>query len=330
MGGEGKEGGGVAWVSWVGVGEVWLGRGGGLVSGGGGWWTTCGVGNSDKMASSIYQLLPKEGLLHENLTKVSTIMSEYCKDRRAVTYGCLGLLGFGLTLKYGQDVRHRFFAWLNNKAIQMKKEDYEEIRRELFVSVPELKSHYSELRKENALKILEIGVGVGTNLTYYPDGSHLIVIDPNPHFVDYYNKNRANYPNIKSENVIVSTGEEMDMVVSDSVDMVVTTAVLCSVTDVTKVVNQIKRVLVPGGRYYFMEHIKEWDMKQHWFRLFLQHTLSLFLWPFLFDGCILNRDPVPIIEAVGFTKVQTKHLYAPMPMKVFTLASPHVKGVATK
>ncbi|KAK3883853.1 hypothetical protein Pcinc_011850 [Petrolisthes cinctipes] len=270
------------------------------------------------MASSIYELLPKEGLLHENLSKVSTIISEYCKDRRAVTYGCLGLLGFGLTLKYGQDVRHRFFAWFNNKAIQMKKEDYEEIRRELFVSVPELKSHDSELRKENALKILEIGVGVGTNLSHYPDGSHLIVIDPNPHFVDYYNKNRAKYPNIKSENVIVSTGEEMDMVESGSVDMVVTTAVLCSVKDITKVVSQIKRVLVPGGRYYFMEHIKEWDKKQHWFRLFLQHTLSLFLWPFLLDGCLLNRDPLPVIEAVGFTKQLSKVCNLPHSTKART------------
>lgn len=43
----------------------------------------------------------------------------------------------------------------------MKKEDYEEHRIELFASVPELKSHIEELRKENALKILEIGVGVG-------------------------------------------------------------------------------------------------------------------------------------------------------------------------
>lgn len=47
----------------------------------------------------------------------------------------------------------------------------------------------------------------GTNFPYYPDGSHLIVVDPNPYFVDYYNDNKKNFPNIKSENIIVSTGK---------------------------------------------------------------------------------------------------------------------------
>ena len=41
------------------------------------------------------------------------------------------------------------------------------------------------------------------------------------------------------------TGEDIDMVKSNSVDVVVTTLVLCSVTDTAKVISQIKRVLVP-------------------------------------------------------------------------------------
>lgn len=58
-------------------------------------------------ASSIYQLLPREGILHEHLTRASAMVSEYCQDRRAVAYGCAGLLGFGLSLAFGRDVRHR-------------------------------------------------------------------------------------------------------------------------------------------------------------------------------------------------------------------------------
>ena len=41
----------------------------------------------------------------------------------------------------------------------------------------------------------------------------------------------------------------------NSVDAVIVTLVLCSVEDVPKVLSEVKRVLKPGGKFYFFEHV---------------------------------------------------------------------------
>lgn len=92
-----------------------------------------------------------------------------------------------------------------------------------------------------------------------------------------------------------------------------------------------KPIFLQGGRFYFIEHIQEWDRSSHGYRWILQHILTWFkIWPFLFEGCNLNRNPLPFIQSVGFSDVQYERLYAPMPAKVFMIASPHLKGIATK
>merc|ERR1712002_408794 len=93
---------------------------------------------------------------------------------------------------------------------------------------------------------------------------------------------------------------EMDMVASNSIDAVVVTFVMCSVSNLPKFVGQIKRVLAPGGKFYFFEHVGEWNHKEHYIRWRMQNFLtSSGLWPTLLDGCHLNRDPLPTIRAVG-------------------------------
>lgn len=49
--------------------------------------------------------------------------------------------------------------------MQLIYEEYEEFKKELFVSLAKLKSHDSELQKENAISILEIGVGIGMSFS---------------------------------------------------------------------------------------------------------------------------------------------------------------------
>ncbi|XP_045594755.2 thiol S-methyltransferase TMT1B [Procambarus clarkii] len=269
--------------------------------------------------------LPREAVIYETMNKATSVV----KTRRSYVLG--GLACVILVVKYGPNVRHRYFAWLNSQAIKMKYGPYEDVKKELFVPITKIKSHDPELQKENAIRILEIGVGIGTNFTYYPDGCQLIVVDPNPYFSKYFNENRAKFPNVKSESIIISTGEDMDMVKSESVDAVVMTLVLCSVTDIAKVVSQIQRILVPGGKFFFLEHIQEWDLKKHWMRRHLQSMLTwLGIWPFVFDGCCLNRDPLPIINTIGFSNVCAERLYAPIPVAFMKVVSPHLRGIATK
>ncbi|CAL4120878.1 unnamed protein product, partial [Meganyctiphanes norvegica] len=223
-----------------------------------------------------------------------------------------------------------FFAWLNAQCAKQKDEKYEAFRAELFRPMAEMKSHLPELQEKNAIKILEIGVGSGVNLKHYPEGSHLICVDPNPYFAEYFNTIRKDFPNIKSEEIIVSPGESMYMIPTSSVDAVVVTLVLCSVQSIEECLREVKRVLVPGGKFFFMEHIQEWDNEAHRTRRRIQTIFTRTgFWPFLFDGCHLNRDPLSAIQSSGFSNVDHKRFYAPIPLKFFLVVSPHLTGVAT-
>ncbi|XP_018013645.1 putative methyltransferase-like protein 7A [Hyalella azteca] len=182
-----------------------------------------------------------------------------------------------------------------------------------------------------ALRILEVGVGTGTNFKFYPEGSHLVVVDPNPYFESYYNANRAKFPNIKSEEFIVAKGEDMEMVEDNSVDVVVVSLVLCSVGDCKKFLQQVLRVLVPGGKLYFLEHVREWDSEKHPTKQRFQDWLTwLQVWPALFDGCELNRETLQLVKSAGFSEVDGQKMYAPIDNFIFQLVNPTIFGTATK
>nr|XP_045611247.1 methyltransferase-like protein 7A [Procambarus clarkii] len=234
--------------------------------------------------------------------------------------------------KCWSDFRRRYFAaFMNYRRVSQDMDvRIETMKKDVFSTLGTVVSHDPELRKHNAIKILEIGVGTGTNFAYYPERTRLVVVDPNPHFKAYYDNNRKKFPNIHSEDIIVSTGENIDMVADNSIDVVVSTLVLCSVDNINKVIQQILRVLAPGGKYYFYEHIKEFDT-EHSTRQKIQIFLtSTGIWPFLFDGCYLTRDMLEAIQQAGFSKVQALRFHSPVDHFVFQLVKPCLKGVAEK
>ncbi|XP_066946308.1 thiol S-methyltransferase TMT1A-like [Macrobrachium rosenbergii] len=206
------------------------------------------------------------------------------------------------------------------------------VKKAFFDSLSNVVSNEGDLRNKNAIRILEIGPGTGVNFAFYPEGSHLVVVDPNPYYKDYYYANIKKFSHIHPEEFHIATGEDMSMVPDNSIDVVVVTLVLCTVRDVDKTLSEIKRVLAPGGKFYFMEHITEFDLENHAFRRKLQHIFTHYIpvWPFVFDGCQLDRDPLPNIEKAGFSKVDAERYYAPVPHVVFDPEKPNLKGVATK
>jgi len=240
------------------------------------------------------------------------------------TYGVTFALGF-LFHAYLPDLRHRYFAWFIDRFTQH--------------SSPEMRAWKGEALKDlrhvtgkdgAPARILEIGVGTGSNFQHFPSGCHLTAVDPNPHFKSYFDNNRAQFDHIKSEEIIVAFGEDMDMVADSSVDAVVITLVLCSVKDMEKVVSQAKRVLVPGGKFFFIEHVRDWAVDSGVKRLLQDLLTWTGVWPFCFDGCYLNRESHVVIDRAGFTKVSYDKKYAPMNTFPFQLVSPMVTGVAVK
>jgi len=121
----------------------------------------------------------------------------------------------------------------------------------------------------------------------------------------------------------------MDMVADESADVVVITLVLCSVQDAEKVLQQAKRILVPGGKLFFLEHVKEFDDDQGFRKMWQEVLTKTGIWPFFFDGCELNRKSYDAINNAGFSEVMLEKKHAPSKELFYFFCSLAV-GVATK
>jgi SAM-dependent methyltransferase len=137
--------------------------------------------------------------------------------------------------------------------------------------------------------IVELGPGTGVNMRYYAPGVAVIGIEPNPTMHDRL-RAKATANNVDLE-IRTLRGEQID-VADESVDGVVGTLLLCGVDDPQQVVSEAFRVLRPGGRYFFLEHIGAP-------RNTMTHRLqSVLLRPhrWAFNGCEINRDTEPVIR----------------------------------
>jgi ubiquinone/menaquinone biosynthesis C-methylase UbiE len=88
----------------------------------------------------------------------------------------------------------------------------------------------------------------GENLKYYPKNSHLIVVDRNVYIQSYLDSNPALISNMNIERVLMFSEENLEAIPDNSVDAVVGSFILCSVTRVNLVLSEIKRILAPVSR----------------------------------------------------------------------------------
>jgi ubiquinone/menaquinone biosynthesis C-methylase UbiE len=101
--------------------------------------------------------------------------------------------------------------------------------------------------------VLEIGPGAGANLSYYPPDIHWIGVEPNP-FMHSYIHQEAELHGLTAIELYGEQAETLP-VADNSIDTVVSTYVLCSVTNIDAVLKNIQRVLKPGGTFVFIEHV---------------------------------------------------------------------------
>ena len=93
----------------------------------------------------------------------------------------------------------------------------------------------------------QIGVGTGANLEFYPAGSRLHCVDPNQAFEVYFRRECLQKAAHLDADIrfVAERGESMPSVADGSVDVVVSTLVLCSVTHLDQMFREIRRVLAP-------------------------------------------------------------------------------------
>ncbi|SEL25196.1 class I SAM-dependent methyltransferase [Streptacidiphilus jiangxiensis] len=148
-------------------------------------------------------------------------------------------------------------------------------------------------------EVLEIGAGTGANLELYGPGvAALTVTEPEPAMV----RRLERHVRERAPHATVLRAPAEDLPFEDaSFDVVVSTLVLCGVADQPRALRQIGRVLRPGGRLLFLEHVRSQEPK-------LARTQDRLNWlNRLVVCCECNRPTLDSIKAAGFEVGQVEH-----------------------
>lgn len=169
-------------------------------------------------------------------------------------------------------------------------------------------------------RVVEVGAGNGLNFSHYPGTvTEVIAVEPEP-----YLRARAELAaQNASVKVTVVNGDAEHLPVGDaSVDAAVTSLVLCSVTDPTAALKEIRRVLRPGGELRFYEHVGASDARL----ARIQRAVDP-IWARFAGGCRLTRNTFDAIQAAGFV-VDEHEQFLFQPCLPAKLAAPHILGRA--
>ncbi len=166
--------------------------------------------------------------------------------------------------------------------------------------------------------VVELGSGVGANLRYLPPGGTLVAIEPN----------RSMHARLRSaasrrgihldlrERTAESTG-----LPDGTIDTVISSLVLCTVSEPDAVLAEVRRILRPGGSFRFVEHVVAAEGTP-------TRTAQRILrrpWAWTFEGCSCERDLDGAVRRAGFAEVEVEHYRLHTPFVPF---NPQIAGVA--
>jgi ubiquinone/menaquinone biosynthesis C-methylase UbiE len=167
-------------------------------------------------------------------------------------------------------------------------------------------------------RTVDIGAGTGVNIELYPDSvSELILTEPDSHMRRQLKKKLAAL-NQRAE--VVDAGGERLPFLDASYDTVVATLLFCTIPDPASALAETVRVLRPGGRLLFLEHVRASDPKVARWQDRLERR-----WSGFGRGCHLNRDTLATIEASGLEMVEVEHGRIP---KSLPIVRPLIMGEA--
>jgi ubiquinone/menaquinone biosynthesis C-methylase UbiE len=155
-----------------------------------------------------------------------------------------------------------------------------------------LRQQRHDLLAQAAGATIEIGAGTGLNLPHYPSAvTRLALIEPDPHMSRRLRRRASRLG--RDAEIIDATCDRLPFP-DASFDTAVVTFTLCSVPDEQSALSEITRVLAPGGRLLFFEHVRSDDPS-------IAAKQDKMPFPYPLIGCHPNRDTLREIEASPLT-----------------------------
>jgi ubiquinone/menaquinone biosynthesis C-methylase UbiE len=166
---------------------------------------------------------------------------------------------------------------------------------------------------------VEIGAGTGLNVAHYPATlERLVLVEPDLHMAARLARRvREQRPDAE---IVTASAEDLPFA-DDTFDTAVVTFVLCTVRDPARALGEIRRVLKPGGRLLFLEHVRSSED-----RLARRQDRIRPLYRVLID-CEPNRDTLAAIASSGFAVESVREGEVPA---VPAVERPMIVGVACR
>lgn len=167
--------------------------------------------------------------------------------------------------------------------------------------------------------VLDVGAGTGLNVRHVPKAdTRLLLTEPDPDMRARLTRRAADE---RPDATVLDAPAEALPLHDGSVDVVVCTLVLCSVPEQAPALAELRRVLRPGGRLVFLEHVAadEGSALLRW-----QRRLEP-LWWHIAERCALTRRTDQALLDAGFTleSVARERMRGGVPW-----VSPTIRGVA--
>jgi ubiquinone/menaquinone biosynthesis C-methylase UbiE len=172
-------------------------------------------------------------------------------------------------------------------------------------------------------RVLELGAGTGHNLEYYTDAvTELVLAEPDPNMAKLL-RERLERDGTPAGNPSVIEAPAEDLPFDDgSFDVVVATLVLCTVENPVRAVAEARRVLVEGGRFLYLEHVRSARPGLARWQDWLERP-----WGWVAGGCHPNRPTDQLLAGAGFWIDSLERDKLP---KAPPLVRPLIRGVAIR
>lgn len=170
-----------------------------------------------------------------------------------------------------------------------------------------LKGWRISLMKELNGKVLEVGVGTGKNIEYYPNGINITAIDFSERMLEKAREKAEKF----NKKVTLMQMDAQDMKFSDNTfDTIFTTCVYCSVPDPIQGLKEMRRVCKPNGKIIMIEHVRS-EKKVLGLIMDILNPIVVNTY-----GANINRRTVENIYKSGFKDVNVNNLYSDIVKKI--------------